>query len=551
VITAQQADLAAALRRHARRHPEKTAMIEAVNGGRWREVSYAEFDRMADRYAHGFAAKGMRPGDKIVFLAKPSVDSLAALYGLVRLRAVPVAIDPGMGFGELLRCIGEIAPDGFLGVPMLQLVRRIFPKPFRTARLFITDGPRALGATCTLASCVAETEHPYPTPDVELSQKGYVFFTSGSTGTAKPVSISYSNLWHRLRLVAGVCDWDENAKVVACFPSYAPAVLSVGGTAILPAMDFAKPGAAPSDKIADAICTFEANGMLAAPVVWMNLVRHCERSGESLPTVRDGITAGAPIPVNLHRRLAAVIHPQGTLHTPYGATEALPLTSVTSETLIETWPETLRGGGVCVGPVLPEMRVEIVRITDEPIPYWSDSLRVPDGSVGEIVAAGPTISQAYVRLDRANALAKIRDGGTVLHRMGDLGRIDAEGRLWFCGRKSDRIETDDALLLPVCGEAMLAENPDVFQAALIRVEDDPRRPVVASLRLEPGRRLDGALVAKLETLVEDTDWAGRIDLYLQCTKIPTDTRHNSKIRREDLTQQVRPKLRRGIAPPRR
>ncbi|MEM8729902.1 MAG: hypothetical protein AAGF79_08290 [Pseudomonadota bacterium] len=238
----------------------------------------------------------------------------------------------------------------------------------------------------------------------------------------------------------------------------------------------------------------------------------------------------------------------GTLHTPYGATEGLPLTSVTSKTLIETWPQTLRGGGVCVGPILDEMRVEIVRISDEPMAEWSDDLRVPPGAVGEIVAAGPTVSAAYVGLDQANARAKIRDGATVLHRMGDLGRIDETGRLWFCGRKSDRIETANRMILPVSIEAILAEHAAVFQAALVRMDSDPRQPVVACLRLEAGRVLDRPLVSELDALLGGSDWAGSIDLYLQCKKIPTDTRHNSKIRRSDLPRQIRRRLGGGLAP---
>jgi acyl-CoA synthetase (AMP-forming)/AMP-acid ligase II len=540
-----RADLAAALRVRAGMHPDKTAIIESDGKGGWSSVSFAQLDAMADRYAHGFARMGMRPGDRIVLLAPPRTNVLAALYGLVRVRAVPVTIDPGMGFTELLRCIGEIRPDGLIGVPLLHVVRRLFPRPFRTARLFLTNGRRGFGRIRTLASCLTEADGCYEPPPVTEGLQGYVFFTSGSTGTAKPVSITYSNLWHRLRIVAKVCDWNEETRLVACFPSYAPAVLSAGGTAILPPMDFARPGAARSGPIVDAVREHHANALLAAPVVWMNLVRHCEETGARMETVRHGITAGAPIPVNLHRRLGAVLHAEGKLHTPYGATEALPLTAVDSDMLIETWSQTRRGEGICVGPVIPEMRVEVIGISDAPIADWSDELRAPQGAIGELVAGGPTVSAAYIGLPRANALAKIRDGDTVLHRMGDLGRIDARGLLWFCGRKADRIQAGDVLLLPVCGEAVLAEHPQIFQAGIVRVESGA---IVACLRLERGASLTAEIVAGLETLVRGSGWEGRIDFYLQCAVIPTDTRHNSKIRRDELARRATKGLRRAIAP---
>src|SRR5262249_10316218 len=139
------------------------------------------------------------------------------------------------------------------------------------------------------------------------------------------------------------------------------------------------------------------------------------------------------------------------VHTPYGATEALPIADIGSDELLgETSPLTAEGKGVCVGRPVEGMHVRIIRISDAPLPEWGDGLEVPQGEVGEVVVQGPVVTRAYHSRPDQTALHKIRDAqGGLWHRMGDLGYLDGQGRLWFCGRKSQRVETVDGPLFTV------------------------------------------------------------------------------------------------------
>src|SRR6202030_3608242 len=117
---------------------------------------------------------------------------------------------------------------------------------------------------------------------------------------------------------------------------------------------------------------------------------------------------------------------------------------------------------------------------DGPLPAWDDGLRLPAGEIGEIVARGPTVTHSYFNRDEASALAKIKDGGGgIRHRMGDLGYLDEQGRVWFCGRKSHRVITTDGTLYTIPCEAVFNTHPAVYRSALVGVgRNGTREPVL-------------------------------------------------------------------------
>src|SRR5260370_12204473 len=132
--------LSATLRAWARSHPDGAAIVEPI-GGAWRTITFGEFDRLVDRYAHGLHKIGVRAGDRAIFLVRPNVEALAALYALTRLGSVPVAIDPGMGLREMLRCVGDTRARVLLGVPAIHSLRFFVPPPFPPPPLSTTPTP--------------------------------------------------------------------------------------------------------------------------------------------------------------------------------------------------------------------------------------------------------------------------------------------------------------------------------------------------------------------------------------------------------------------------
>ncbi len=229
------------------------------------------------------------------------------------------------------------------------------------------------------------------------------------------------------------------------------------------------------------------------------------------------------------------------MYTPYGATEGLPISWIGSAEVLGdaeiegTWSETARGAGTCVGRIAPGAEVHVVAITDDPIERWSDDLALPAMQIGEIVVAGDQVSPEYKDAPRANVAAKIQDTSRVLHRMGDLGYLDAEGRLWFCGRKAHRIQTRSGMVPPVPVEGIYNEDPDVFRTALVGVGPAGAQIPVLCVEMEPGNVYGPHVEARLRALEQGTRYGGVVQRFLPHPGFPTDARHNSKIRREDLT----------------
>ena len=134
-----------------------------------------------------------------------------------------------------------------------------------------------------------------------------------------------------------------------CYAPFVPYALADGLTVVLPEMDFSKPASADPERIVEAIEAYKCACAFASPILWSNLVRHCEKKRVRLSTLTHAVTAGAPVPAGLHRRLRGILPEGGQLYTPYGATEAMPITASRTATLEPTWEKSRAGFGTCVG----------------------------------------------------------------------------------------------------------------------------------------------------------------------------------------------------------
>jgi acyl-CoA synthetase (AMP-forming)/AMP-acid ligase II len=267
-----------------------------------------------------------------------------------------------------------------------------------------------------------------------------------------------------------------------------------------------------------------------------------------LGSLRRVISAGAPVAADLHRRMARMLPPGAEVHTPYGATECLPVATVSSAQILGGAAAlTADGAGVCVGrPVAPNA-VHIIPIDDAPISQWADVHVLPAGEVGEIVVRGPTTTQGYFNRPESTALAKIAatDGGDHHHRMGDVGYFDAAGRLWFCGRKSQRVRTAEGPRFTTQCEMVFNAHPQVFRTALVGVgAPGGQRPVLCVELEATAHEADRAtLRGALAAIAEGCAVTRGIDTFLFHPGFPVDVRHNAKIGREVLGRWAAKQLR--------
>lgn len=249
------------------------------------------------------------------------------------------------------------------------------------------------------------------------------------------------------------------------------------------------------------------------------------------------------MPARVLQQIRSAIHPDGCMHTPYGATEALPIASIESRTVLEeTSVLTSSGAGTCVGHRFSGIRWKVIRITDDPIQTIDQSIPVADGEIGELMVSGDVISKTYMTRTDQNAMHKVDDSGTVWHRMGDVGYLDKQDRFWFCGRKSHRVTTRHGTLHTETIEAVANTHPAIYRSALVGI--GPTNSQTATLILEPWSRTANVprltkkqIIAQVRTLLDSNERAKSVErIVIYPKKLPTDIRHNSKIFREKLAE---------------
>ena len=177
------------------------------------------------------------------------------------------------------------------------------------------------------------------------------------------------------------------------------------------------------------------------------------------------------------------------------------------------------------------MTVRIIPITDEPIEEWRDSLEVEANVVGEITVQSRATTRSYLHREEADRLSKIKFGDEIIHRMGDVGYFDEEGRLWFCGRKSHRVATKDDVMFTEQIENIFNAHPLVKRTALVEVNREPVLWVEVERRARTNK---DKIMGELRDMAKGHRQASQIETFLFMKRFPTDARHNSKIVREDL-----------------
>lgn len=136
-----------------------------------------------------------------------------------------------------------------------------------------------------------------------------------------------------------------------------------------------------------------------------------------------------------------------------------------------------------MGRAIPGVEIKIIKISDHPILKWKEATQLAQNAVGEIVIKAPWATRAYFNREDMTQLAKIEDGESFWHRMGDLGRLDENNRLWFYGRKNQRVITEIETLYTIPCEAIFNQHPDVKRSALVGT--GPRNKQQPVIIIEP------------------------------------------------------------------
>lgn len=547
-------NIAASLKRQAEERPFAVAVLEPTrfqgrNGRLYERETFGSLWDKVSVHAHALTMAGIEPGMRVALMIPPSIDFVVFTFALMSMGAVPVFVDPGIGLKHLGKCLDEAAPKAFVGIAKAQWACRILGWAKRTVKIRITAN--AVWAKNAIWNQKWKRP-PQALLQTTADDPAAILFTSGSTGVPKGAVYTHGMFVAQLEMLQQAFQIEPGEVDLCTFPLFALFGPALGMTSVIPVMDARRPALVNPLAVLEPVRHFGATNLFGSPALLKRVRSIDERFGEAAGglsedeidltpwkcrTLKRVLSAGAPVAPAILERFQDLLTPGTQIYTPYGATEALPVAVIGSdEVLQDTRHQTARGAGTCVGRPVAGLEVRIIRISDEPIAAWSDDLVLPLGEIGEIAVYGPQVTQEYFRRPDLTALAKIPDAarGWKWHRMGDVGYFDEQGRLWFCGRKSQRVITPQRTYFTEQVEGIFNTVPGVFRTALVGVKKNGEMQPVLCVELERGAKPPAVLRDELLQRGAEFELTREIRAILFHPRFPVDIRHNSKIFREKL-----------------
>ncbi|PFG34201.1 alpha/beta fold hydrolase [Sanguibacter antarcticus] len=548
----------------ALRTSSETALVEMAppSGPAPRVVSWRLLARRIDEIAAGLSRTGVSHGDRVSLLVPPGADLTAVLYACLRIGAVVVVADAGLGLRGMTRAVRGAQAQHVIGaLPGLAAARALgWPGQKISTTVLPRATARALGVTSSLADIVDLGTHvlatethggatALPTAPV-ASDPAAILFTSGSTGPAKGVVYTHAQLCAVRDTLAAHYGIRVGTGLVAGFAPFALLGPALGTRSVTPDMDVTSPKTLTAPAVAAAAAAVDATVLFLSPAAIANVVTTADDLSKddytALAGVRTFLSAGAPVPEPL---LAAVgrLMPDATPHTPYGMTEGLLMTDTTLDGIRAAALATdgaLGAAGVCVGQPVDGVQVRISALDETG--QATGTLTEESGVTGEIVVSAPHVKDRYDRLwltERASRLVVAAPGAarteTGWHRTGDVGHIDADGRVWVEGRVAHVVVTADGVVTPVGVEQQVEGITAVGRAALVGIGPRGTQQLVVIVENPSAPRraalADPELAAAVRAAVgSDVRQGRRIAAVLVVAQLPTDVRHNSKIDRARL-----------------
>ncbi len=534
-------------------HPHRVA-VTCARGGKpqshgtflYDSLTFKELEERSRLYAWKIKEMGLKRGDRVLIFIRPSLDFSAVTFAVFRLGLVPVFIDPGMGRKSLLNAVSHIRPVALIAEPEVHFIRVVFSKAFKTVKHFVTTKGITWGRMQSLKkwrhSQVGKPHEPLM-EEVKASDTAAILFTSGGTGIPKGVRYTHGIFNAQVEKLKEMFNLGPSEVDLPGFPLFSLFTITMGMKSAIPAMNPSKPAQCNPEWLVQNIYDHQATFVAGSPAIWKRVADYCKKERITLPSVKYVVMFGAPVPLSLHEDFREIL-PHGDTYTPYGATECLPVANISGTEVLNSFKERMVAGqGTCVGRSAPETTIKIAPITEDILAREADVSWVEPGQLGEICVLSQMVTPEYVDMKEKTAEAKISTGNSNLplwHRMGDLGYIDSEGLLWFCGRKSHRVTIDDKTLPSIPQEGPFLSHPLINKCAF--VGPTINGVVLPSLVIEPKRKLtskekEGLTKEILEGTSAQKNEPPFKRVYFH-SQFPVDVRHNIKIDRLKLKTMI-------------
>lgn len=539
---------------HAEANPTKEAVIHCRGGRNGIEadiVSYGELHERVLKYATALSDLGLAAGQRVLLLVPFGADAIALAMAVIGCRAQPVFVDPGIGRQRLKICLNDAACDAIIGLPKAFALLPLVSDVVRRAKLRVVFTKRWALGLANLATLLKYPARPLfrlnelnESDGVAEHDIALVAFTSGATGVPKGVEFTHQMLLRSLGLFRDTLGLDEDAREMSLLPIFSLFDIGLGATTVIPPFDPSRPIALEPEVIFDVARRYSVTHSFGSPTLWSKLASHALAHSTTLPALEKLFIIGAPVSERTLELLGSAFG-FGKILIPYGATECLPaaLISAVERQGVEQQSADERPRSQCgwlglpIGRAVAGLAIKIVECRDETIARLVDVRECVPLEIGEIIVSGSQVSSAYVNRPDANAAGKIREEDRVWHRMGDLGYMDHDGRLFFCGRKMHRVEASSGSYYSVPAELVFNRHPWVARSALVA---DPRTKEPC-LVVEPIGGAYPELEIERTRFRQELSQCAESDLSVANIKrffvhpaFPVDPRHNAKIFREQL-----------------
>jgi acyl-CoA synthetase (AMP-forming)/AMP-acid ligase II/pimeloyl-ACP methyl ester carboxylesterase len=518
-------------------------------------ITYNELAHLIYRYQRGLESLGLAYGDRVLMLVTPGIDFIALSYAIMRHGAIPVFIDPGIEKAHFFECILDLEAQAFIGSPKAQLLRLLKPQLFKNMKFVLTASNSALFKLPFLSSAnLSDLKSFAPQPALEsrANPTAMIAFTSGATGKPKGVIFTQEMIEAQLKIFSEQFGLTAGKRDLPLLPIFSLFSMALGLSCVFPKIDPAHPLSLDPAEISQLINELKVSYCFGSPTLWRKIAEYCVRTNTSLVGLEKVLMAGAAVGRETLKLVQSVL-PNGEAFTPYGSSEALPVTFVSGREIERSKHVLATGGeeGVYVGKPVKGVEVRIIAIEAKAISNLDLAKQLPAQQIGEIIVRALNVSPAYLNRKDADALSKIIDGETFWHRMGDVGYLDQEGNLYYCGRKAHMVQARERTYYPEPVEKIFNEHPKVKRSALVKLSksklnmanSEQSESEVAAIVIEPldqhfpeNPDSESTFVEELKDLASTSTLTASIEKFYFHKSFPVDRRHNAKIYRDRLSE---------------
>ena len=445
--------IGANLERAVAEYGEREALVVRHQGVR---VTYAELDQQVDRVARAIMASGLAPGDRMGIWAPNCAEWVLVQFASAKAGVILVNVNPAYRTSELEYVLNQsgcrllLAAPAFKTSDYVAMVDEVGPRCTALERTVFFESP---GWEAFLASGDKDADLPR---GLQFDDPINIQYTSGTTGFPKGATLSHHNILNNGYFVAEACGYTSEDRVCIPVPFYHCFGMVMGNLGctthgacmVIPAPSF-EPGAT-LQAVQEERCT----SLYGVPTMFIAELDHSDFESFDLSSLRTGIMAGSPCPVEVMRRVMNHMH-MSEVTICYGMTETSPVSTQTA------YDDDIEHRTGTVGRVHPHVEVEIVD-------RWTGKV-VERGQPGELCTRGYSVMLGY--WNEPDKTAEAIDRAGWMHS-GDLATMDADGYVRIVGRSKDMIIRGGENVYPREIEEFLYGHPDVADVQVVGVPDE-------------------------------------------------------------------------------